>query len=55
MNKIYLVKTAKPIAPKFCVGPHMSPGKVQNNKNLSPIFFDFFKILKTHEKIDAHR
>ena len=22
------VKTAKPIRPKFCVGPHVAPGKV---------------------------
>ena len=49
------VKTAEPIGPKFRVGPHMTPGKVQgsqNYKNIRPQFFDFCKIKqKIREKI----
>ena len=28
------VKTAEPIGPKFCVGPHMTPGKVYKTSRL---------------------
>ena len=50
------VKTAKPIGPKFCVGPHMTPGKVyrfmdsQNYKNFCPKVLDFCKFWKCAKK-----
>ena len=37
-------KTAKPIGPKFCVGPPITPGDAQNKKKLSPKIFYFRKI-----------
>ena len=52
------VKTAKPIRPKFCVGPQMAPGRVLNDKifkYLSPSKFfvkirDFFVLFN-----DVHK
>ena len=43
------VKTAKPIKPKFCVGPHMAPGRVLNDHNSTKFFVkirDFFVLFK---------
>ena len=31
------VKTAEPIGPKFCVGPHMTPGKVYGYSKLQNV------------------
>ena len=31
------VKTAEPIGPKFCVGPHMTPGKVYECSELRKV------------------
>ena len=39
------VKTAEPIGAKFCVGPHIIPGKVYGCFELKKILF-----LKIHEK-----
>jgi len=49
---LYLIND-KTIGPKFCVGPHMNPGKVKMviMKNVSRKHFDFRKVLKIHEKI----
>ena len=46
------VKTAEPIGPKFCVGPHVTPGKVygwSNFQKFASIKIRFLKILKFHE------
>ena len=48
------LKMAKPIGPKFCVGPHMTQGRVmdaQSYTNLCPKVFDFCSILKIRKKI----
>ena len=49
------VKTAKPIGLKFCVGPHLTLGKVYEwskfQKFVFKSFFYFCKILKMREKI----
>ena len=42
------VKTHEPIGPKFCVGPHLTPGRVINNQNLKKFASNkigFLKIL----------
>ena len=47
-------KAAEPIAPKFCVGPHMTPGKVYGCSKLQKFVskvFDFCKSLKMREQI----
>ena len=49
-----LSKTVEPIGPKFCKGPHMTPGKVygcQNYKNLSSKNYDFRKFEKKPGKL----
>ena len=40
-----IVITAEPIGPKFCVGPHMTPGKVYESSKLlqNSIFIKFKK------------
>ena len=49
------VKTVKLIGTKFCVGPHMTPGKVygwsklKNKPPTPPTKFEFHKIKKIHE------
>ena len=43
------VKTAEPIRPKFCVGPHVAPGKVYDRSKFQKFVFKSFyfcKILK---------
>ena len=47
------VKTTEPIGPKFCVGPHVTPGKVyewSKSKNLCIQVFYSCKILKCAKK-----
>ena len=44
-------KAAEPIAPKFCVGPHMTTGKGYGCSKLQKPFsknLDFLKILKIY-------
>ena len=46
------VKTAKPIGPKFCVGPHMTPGKVYGRFQKTTLKLNLIFIknsLKIHE------
>ena len=47
------VKTAEPIGPKFCVGPHICPqGRLMNDRNFKISLltkFNFHKIFKIHE------
>ena len=40
------VKTAEPIGPTFCVGPHMTPGKVYGCSELQKVLFNFFVLSK---------
>ena len=58
------VKTHEPIGPKFCVGPHLTPGRVINNQNLKNclkqnwifenpyFFFDF--VLQCQQRENFH-
>ena len=41
------VRTAKPIGPKFCVGPHMTPGKIYGKSKFRKSTKFLFKIRKT--------
>jgi len=48
------VKTAEPIGPEFCVGPHVILGRFMNEQNFKNQWlkvFYFYKILKMREKI----
>ena len=48
------VNTAEPIGPKFCVEPHVAPGKVcewSNFQKFASIKIRFLKILNIHEII----
>ena len=51
---IQYVKTAKPIGPKFCVGPHITPGKVywpsKLNKKLLKKYKFFLKMSQLKEE-----
>ena len=39
------VKTAAPIGPKFCVGPHMTQGRFMNDQNFKILGLNFFLFL----------
>ena len=52
------VKTAEPIGPKFCVGPHVTPGKgYEWSKFQKFVFKSFFcfEILKMREKNEIRK
>ena len=36
------VKTAEPIRPKFCVGPHAAPGKVYGQSDFKYVILEYF-------------
>jgi len=36
------VNTAKPIRPKFCVGPYMAPGKVYGQSDFDYVILKYF-------------
>ena len=40
------VKTAKPIGPEFCVGPHVTPGKVYEWSKFQKLMFKSFIFIK---------
>ena len=44
------VKTAEPTGSKFCVGPRMTPEKVNRFSVLPKVVFDFFKFKKCAKK-----
>ena len=35
-------KTAEPIGPKFCVGSHVAPGKVNGQSNFKYVILKYF-------------
>ena len=47
VHQCVIVKTAEPIGPKFCVGPHITPGKVYERSKLQKFVS---KSLKMREK-----
>ena len=52
------VKTAEPIRPKFCVWPHVTPGRFMNDQNFQNLCFKvlyFCKILKSAKKYNKIR
>ena len=38
-----IVKTAEPVGPNFCVGHHMTPGKVYECSELQKLFTNIFE------------
>ena len=45
------VKTAEPIGPKFCVGPHIIPGKVYGCSELQKILFCLLLFYTIHREV----